>query len=113
MKEKQDFNLKNEKNFYHKLLTECHKKGKSINQIERDLGYPRNALHNYKGGTQPSGERLIELADYFDISPKYLIGIDETETSHLIRDFFQGLDTDEKREMSHLCHKWLMTLVRD
>ncbi len=60
--------------FYSRLKQEIEKSGKSTNQIERELGYSRNALHNYKNGTEPSGTRLIEIAEYFHVSPKFLIG---------------------------------------
>lgn len=51
--------------------------GKSFNQIEKELGYSRNALSNYKTKTMPSAIRLLELAEYFDVSPRYLLGMDE------------------------------------
>lgn len=47
---------------------------KSFNKIERELNYPRNALHNYKEGREPLGTRLIELAHYFGVTPEYLLG---------------------------------------
>ncbi|WP_252899259.1 helix-turn-helix domain-containing protein [Lactococcus fujiensis] len=46
---------------------------KSFNQVERELGYPRNALANYRLGKQPSARRLSELADFFDVSDEYLL----------------------------------------
>ncbi|MGL5898276.1 MAG: helix-turn-helix domain-containing protein [Lactobacillaceae bacterium] len=49
--------------------------GKSTNQIERELGYPRNALHNYRTGSEPSATRLMELSQYFQLSPGYLMGV--------------------------------------
>ena len=39
--------------------------GKSFNQIEKELGYSRNALSNYKTKTMLSAIRLLELAEYF------------------------------------------------
>ena len=34
--------------FYNQLISLAQKHCKSINRVEKDLGYPRNALHNYK-----------------------------------------------------------------
>ena len=59
-----------------RFMGECDKLNKSVNQIERDLGYPRNTLQNYKKGTIPSALRLLELAQYFGVSPQYLVGKD-------------------------------------
>lgn len=41
--------------FYHRLKELVESSGKSANQIERELGYPRNSLNNYKLGGEPSG----------------------------------------------------------
>lgn len=79
---------------------------KSINQVERDLGYPRNALNSYQNGRKPSGERLVELADYFMVSPHYLIGKRQVPNNGTLREQFQSLSFDEKREMYSLCQKW-------
>lgn len=56
-----------------KLIKES---GKSINQIERELGYPRNTLTTYKR-SNPSTKRLNELAEYFNVTVDYLLGRDE------------------------------------
>lgn len=42
--------------FYHRLKELVESSGKSANQIERKLGYPRNSLNNYKLGGEPSGQ---------------------------------------------------------
>ena len=60
--------------FSERLRVEVKKSGKSVNRIERELGYPRNALQNYKKGVNPSGIRLIELVKYFEVTPEYLLG---------------------------------------
>ena len=61
--------------FYNRLKMLSDYYDKSINEVEKDLNYPRNALHNYKGKRLPSGTRLIELSRYFNVSPEYLIGM--------------------------------------
>lgn len=49
------------------------KQGKSLNKVEEELGYGKNVLYRLKK-TNPSSERLQELADYFDVSVDYLLG---------------------------------------
>jgi len=39
--------------FYLRLQQAIIESGKSANQIERELGYSRNALHNYKWERNP------------------------------------------------------------
>ncbi|MFZ6148085.1 helix-turn-helix domain-containing protein [Enterococcus avium] len=49
------------------------KQGKSINDVENDLGYSKNTLYRLKKN-KPGAEKLEELADYFDVSIDYLLG---------------------------------------
>ncbi|HEM7263648.1 helix-turn-helix transcriptional regulator [Enterococcus faecium] len=55
------------------------KQGKSVNKVEEDLGYGKNVLYRLKN-SNPSTERLQEIADYFDVSVDYLLGREEKET---------------------------------
>ena len=55
------------------------KQGKSLNKVEEDLGYGKNVLYILKN-SNPSTERLQEIADYFDVSVDYLLGREEKET---------------------------------
>ncbi|MGX7132383.1 helix-turn-helix domain-containing protein [Enterococcus songbeiensis] len=49
------------------------KQGKSLNKVEEELGYGKNVLYRLKT-TNPSAERLQELANYFNVSVDYLLG---------------------------------------
>ena len=55
------------------------KQGKSLNKVEEDLGYGKNVLYRLKN-SNPSTERLQEIADYVDVSLDYLLGREEKET---------------------------------
>ncbi|MBX4207468.1 helix-turn-helix domain-containing protein [Enterococcus lactis] len=55
------------------------KQGKSLNKVEEDLGYGKNVLYRLKN-SNPSIERLQEIADYFDVSVDFLLGREEKET---------------------------------
>ncbi|WP_374788060.1 helix-turn-helix domain-containing protein [Lactococcus lactis] len=46
---------------------------KSMNEIDRELGYPRNTLSGLQN-RKPSIGRLNEIAEYFDVSTDYLLG---------------------------------------
>lgn len=95
-----------ENKFYSRLLKEVENSGKSMNSIERELGYPRNSLHNYKNGTEPSGFRLIEIAQYLKVSPEYLIGKKESETSLSLIHIFNNLSEADKLKMFKISQKW-------
>lgn len=60
--------------FYETLKSLAEEHSKSLNQIERELGYPRNALNQYKKGNIPSAKRTAEIAEYFGVTSDYLLG---------------------------------------
>ncbi|MGN8066733.1 helix-turn-helix domain-containing protein [Lactococcus lactis] len=99
--------------FYSRLKQEIEKSRKSTNQIERELGYSRNALHNYKNGTEPSGTRLIEIAEYFHVSPKFLIGKTNISSENSPIIIFEQLNDIQKLEMLKLCHNWSEKLIKN
>ena len=114
-KEKSDKKIKTAMNksiFYERLMLLVRESGKSVNQIERELGYPRNALHNYKNGRDPSGVRLVELANYFKASPEYLIGKSELLIQEDLDYIFKKLSKTEKVEMLKLCQNWVENIIK-
>jgi transcriptional regulator with XRE-family HTH domain len=94
--------------FYKRFNRLIRLSGKSVNQVERELGYSRNTLHNYKDGTMPSGTRLIEIANYFGVSPNYLIEENSQVRELSLQNFFNQLHTEQKYELATLCHEWLI-----
>jgi Helix-turn-helix. len=100
--------------FYNQLISLAQKHCKSINRVEKDLGYPRNALHNYKkGGSIPSGIRLMELANYFDVTPEFLIGKDsllKKKQDLTSREIFNNMSLSQRHEIAELCQEWLLSL---
>lgn len=93
--------------FYERLLQAIKQTGKSVNQIERELGYPRNSLHNYRNHTEPSGIRLIELSQYFQVSPAYLIGKTQNNSCIDLKNFFHHLNDEEKLKVLNLSQEWV------
>jgi len=58
---------------FEKIKELAKKRGKSLGQVEEDLGYGRNTLYKIKNST-PNAERIAEIADYFNVSTDYLLG---------------------------------------
>lgn len=97
--------------FYTRLRTLSHKLGKSLNQVEKELGYPRNSLNNYKNHQMPSGVRLMEIADYFKVTPVYLLGKSNSMQIESVNEIFEELSPKQKIEMYDLCKDWLNEVV--
>lgn len=85
--------------------------GKSINQVAKDLGYPRNSLNNYKRNKIPSAVRLFELARYFEVAPEYLLGEIDDCSVKAVEQIFHRLTTEQKQEMYNLCQDWLFERI--
>jgi len=96
--------------FYPRLQKLVQLSKKSFNQVERDLGYPRNSLNNYKYGNGPSGVRLIEVANYFKVAPEYLVGLSNSPKSYSVSEVFDKLDDQQKKDLCVICQNWLLNL---
>ncbi|WP_270251000.1 helix-turn-helix domain-containing protein [Lactococcus lactis] len=95
--------------FYHRLKKLIEAKKSNFNRVERELGYPRNSLNNYKNGIEPSGLRLVELSEYFGVSPNYLIGKRKEVESETLEISFHRLDFEQKRKLYLICQVWAST----
>lgn len=51
----------------------CDEQKISINDLEESLGYSKNTLYRLKS-QKPGADKLINIADYFDVSVDYLLG---------------------------------------
>ncbi|GAA3259658.1 helix-turn-helix domain-containing protein [Lactococcus lactis] len=99
--------------FYTRLEELVRLSGKSNNQIERELGYPRNALNNYKGRGEPSATRLLELANYFEVPPEFLIGKNSDVDIKSIRGIFERLNSKQKRELFEISLDWVISFKKN
>ena len=89
--------------FYERLLRVTFQSVRSTNQVGRELGYTRNTLHNYKNGSEPSGSRLLQIANYFSVSSEYLIGKSDYKDFHeSTKVLFEKLNEKEKNRNEHL-----------
>lgn len=68
---------------FEKIKELAKKRGKSLGQVEEDLGYGRNTLYKIKNST-PNAERIAEIANYFNVSTDYLLG--RTENPVIAKD---------------------------
>ncbi|MBK5076258.1 helix-turn-helix transcriptional regulator [Lactococcus lactis] len=106
---------------YERLQELIKKSNKSMNQIERELGYPRNTISSYKR-QNPSTKRLDELAEYFNVSVDYLLGRTENrkedltdEENDLVRAFrIEAEDmTEEEQAQFNKSLKDMMKIAKD
>ena len=53
----------------------CNKKGQRPNPVGKEIGVASSTIAKWKSGTIPNGDTLIQIADYFDVSVDYLLGL--------------------------------------
>ncbi|NRG43264.1 helix-turn-helix transcriptional regulator [Bacillus sp. CRN 9] len=59
---------------FDRLKTLCDEQGISVNKLEEKLGLGKNTLYSWKKNT-PKGSNLIKVAEFFDTSTDYLLGL--------------------------------------
>lgn len=82
---------------FEKIKELAKKRGKSLGQVEEDLGYGRNTLYKIKNST-PNAERIAEIANYFNVSTDYLLGRTDNPTiADKEQFFFEGKEVDVEK----------------
>ena len=61
-------------NFWETYEKLCSTVGKKPNQVGRELGTSSASVTQWKNGSIPSGEKLVQIADYFNVTTDYLLG---------------------------------------
>lgn len=98
--------------FYKRIREQARLRGESLNSVERKLGYPRNALNNYKNVHSPSAKRLVDLSQYFDVAPEYLTGEKIPPLPLTPSSYFERLTDQEKSQMFILSQTWMIEALR-
>lgn len=73
----------------------CEKRNLSFSDVEEGLGIGKNSLYSLKR-SQPSTERLNQLADFFGVSVDYLLGrTDEENPVQVVREILKDVKPEE------------------
>ena len=73
----------------------CKSRGLSFNDVEEGIGVGKNTLYGLKRN-HPSMERVMQLADFFDVSVDFLLGrTDEEHPREIVKEVLEGEDLKE------------------
>ncbi len=61
--------------FWKRFYNLCLQHGKRPNPIGKEIGLSSGIISKWKNGGIPNGETLMKLANYFDVSVDYLLGL--------------------------------------
>ncbi|GAB2027027.1 helix-turn-helix domain-containing protein [Lactovum odontotermitis] len=94
--------------FYDRLHELAESRGISFKKIEQDMSYPHNSLANYRQGKDPGAKRILELADYFSVSPNYLLCETSSEITSEIELALKKLSENRQVEILKFVKESLM-----
>lgn len=66
---------------YTRIKELCVKKGITIAELERTLGFGNSSIKKWKNISSPSIDKIVKIAGYFDVSIDYLLGRSDIESS--------------------------------
>lgn len=87
-----------------RIKRECETHNIPIKRMEEECGLSNGYLHNaIVRGTVPSGKRLQTIADYFEVTPEYLLGV--TKESRSTKQIAKRINESEKlRELFEMVY---------
>ena len=55
----------------------------TIQSVAKSIGITRQAVSQYYNGlTQPNAETIVKIAEYFNVSTDYLLGLTDNQTTN-------------------------------
>lgn len=66
---------------YTRIKELCDKKGITIAELERKLGFGNSSIKKWQNVSSPSIDKIVKIAGYFDVSIDYLLGRSDIESS--------------------------------
>ena len=90
--------------FWNRFLSLCSKINKKPNNVCKELGLSTATATHWKNGTIPKGDVLVSVAQYFNCSVDYLLGMDNdkkmlTDNEKQIIELFQELSPTQQGEL--------------
>lgn len=59
-------------NRYERLKQLAEKRGMTIAEVERKLGYANGSIRRWANQV-PAGDKLVQMADFFAVTPEYIL----------------------------------------
>lgn len=90
--------------FWERFYNLCLQKGTKPNPVAQEINISSGIITKWKNeGTLPSGENLVKLANYFDVSVDYLLGRTDEPAAHKKKneliDLINQLTPEERQKL--------------
>lgn len=66
---------------YDRIKQLCEEHGITIAELERELGFSNSTIRKWGQGISPSIDKIVKVANRFDVSVDYLIGMSDVRGS--------------------------------
>ena len=66
---------------YERIKELCNRKSISIAKLESDLGFGNSSIKKWEKTSSPSVDKIVKVANYFEVSVDFLLGRSEIESS--------------------------------
>ena len=95
----------------------CREQRKAPTAVLVDLGLSKGSIAKWKEGAVPRGTTLLKIAEYFGVTPDYLLGKEETEKApaedlsegeRMVLEAIRGLPEDQRTAAMMECIAVLM-----
>lgn len=86
--------------FWKKFIALCNEKGISPTTVVTSLNISRGSVTGWKKGTTPNDTTLQKIADYFGVTPEYLLSDYDAEREKVAEEVATMMDdlTEDERQ---------------
>ena len=99
---------------YDRIKKLCQERGITVAELERELGFSNSTIRKWGNNTSPSIDKVIKVANYFNVSVDYLLGMSDIKGS--INDVLQDRDIiclqRARENMTDVERQRMMQMVR-
>lgn len=88
--------------FWERFYNLCLQNGDKPNTVAKELGFSTAACTHWKEGAEPKSSVLIKIADYFDVSVDYLLGLSDNPQKKEAAKEIGSLSADAQKTLEYL-----------
>ena len=89
--------------FWERFYNLCIQKGTKPNPVAKELGISSGILSRWKNeGSTPNGDSLTKIANYFNVSTDYLLGLTDEAEKKAADISADSLDPDTQKAIDYL-----------
>ena len=92
-------------NVNERIFNLIEEKGITRYRLAKDIGVSEGLIFDWKNGKcNPTTDKLIKLAKYFNVSIDYLVGLTNKPISLEVQSVFEQLSPDEQNEVLQMAY---------